>query len=167
MTLDAAGQVTFARKIAMDRLAERDRSRHELLTSLAKRNVPDDVAAAVVDRLADEGFVDDARFAQAWVAARHRSKGLAPRALRLELERKGVARDHIDAALDEVDVDSQRQAAHLLVQRKLRSMSGLADDVKFRRLTGLLARKGYSPSIAIEVVRTAVAACADLDAPRD
>ena len=41
-----------------------------------------------------------------------------------------------------------------LVQKKLRSMAGLDDTTRIRRLTGMLARKGYAPQVAFDVVRT-------------
>lgn len=153
---DPRALIIAARKIAMDRLAERERSRHELREALARRRIPDDVASAVIDDLADQGFVDDARFAALWVTSRQRSKGLAPTALRLELERKGVDREHIDAALAEVDEQAQHEAATRLVDRKLRSMADLPNEVAFRRLAAMLGRKGYPPHVAIAVVRTAL-----------
>ena len=42
------------------------------------------------------------------------------------------------------------------MQRRLRSLAGLDPTVQARRLVALLARKGYSPALAHEVVRTAV-----------
>jgi regulatory protein len=158
-TSDPRAVVTAARRIAMDRLAERERSEAELLAALTRRNIPADVAGGVIQRLAEEGFVDDDRFARAWVAARQRSRGLAPRALRRELEGKGVARDLIDGALAELDADSQAQAAFRLVEKKARSMTALPREVQVRRLMGLLARKGYSPDVAFTAVQ------AVLDAP--
>jgi regulatory protein len=43
-----------------------------------------------------------------------------------------------------------------LVARKLRSMTRLTPEVKTRRLVGMLARKGYSPSLAFSIVRDAL-----------
>ena len=76
----------------------------------------------------------------------------------MELQRKGVAHEIIDEVLADVDPDAERQAAHRLVQRKLRSMQGLDQSVQVRRLTAMLARKGYAPQVAFDVVR------AELDA---
>ncbi|RYJ05968.1 MAG: RecX family transcriptional regulator, partial [Actinomycetales bacterium] len=67
--------------------------------------------------------------------------------------RKGVDEELIDAALVDVDPSEERQAAHRLVQRKLRSVQGLDPSVQVRRLTGMLARKGYAPQVAFDVVR--------------
>lgn len=155
---DPRAVVVAGRTVAMDRLAARDRSRGELFDALARRRFPEDVAAVIVDQLESEGLVDDERFARAWVEQRGRDKGLAASVLRLELRRKGVADEIIDTVLADVDPGDERQAAHRLVQRKLRSVQGLEQHVQIRRLTAMLARKGYSPQVAFDVVR------AELDA---
>lgn len=150
---DPRAVLVAGRTIAMDRLAARDRSRHEILDALARRRFPEEVSVVVVDQLESEGLVDDERFARVWVESRGRAKGLARSVLRLELRRKGVAPDIIDNALAEVDPEAERQAAHALVQRKLRSVQGLDASVQVRRLVAMLARKGYAPQVAFDVVR--------------
>ena len=144
---------SVGKAIVFARLADRARSRAELAEVLAKKHVPSDIAASLLDRFERAGLVDDAAFARDWVEGRQRSKGLASSVLRLELRRKGVDDDLIDAALLDVDPDQERQAAHRLVQRKLRSVQGLDPSVQVRRLTGMLARKGYAPQVAFDVVR--------------
>ena len=154
-------QLVAGRTIAMDRLAVRERSRGELFAALARRNIDEDVALVVVDQLQGDGFVDDERFARAWVESRSRSKGLARSVLRLELRTKQVAEETIDLVLAEVDPADEIQAAHRLVQRKLRSVQGLDQSVQLRRLTAMLARKGFGPQIAVEVVRAELAFAAE------
>ena len=151
---DLRSVIVAGRTIAMDRLAERDRSRGELLDALARRKFPEEVAHEIVDQLQSEGLVDDERFARAWVESRGRSKGLARSVLHMELRRKSVDNAIIDEVLEDVDPEDERQAAHRLVQRKLRSVQGLDQSVQVRRLTGMLARKGYAPQVAFDVVRS-------------
>ena len=57
------------------------------------------------------------------------------------------------AALDEVDPDDEIEAARILVRRRLRTVVTLDRDVRVRRLTGLLARKGYPAAVCFRVVR--------------
>ena len=71
----------------------------------------------------------------------------------MELRQKGVDDEIAREALAEIDPEAERQAAHRLVQTRLRSMHGLDDQVRTRRLVGMLARKGYAPGLAFEVVR--------------
>lgn len=146
-----------ARKILLDTLTGQARTRQELADKLAKRGVPDDLAASLLDRFTEVGLIDDAAFARQWVESRHRSRGLAPRALRQELRRKGVDDEAAAEALEQIDDDDQRAAARALVDKKLRSMRGLEPQVATRRLAGLLARKGYSSGLAFAVVREALA----------
>jgi regulatory protein len=143
-----------ARKILLDQLTGQARSRSELAGKLAAKLVPDDVATRLLDRFEEVGLVDDAAFARSWVASRQPGKGLARRALAQELRRKGIDDEVAREALDEIDPDDELEAARDLVRRKLRSMSGLDDTVRTRRLVGMLARKGYSPGVAFAVVRS-------------
>ncbi len=148
-----ADHEAVARKILLDQLTGRARTRRELADKLSARNVPDELAAGLLDRFEEVGLVDDSAFARAWVADRQRSKGLAPRALAQELRRKGIDDEVAKEALDDVSAESQEEAARTLVRRKLRSVRGLDDVVATRRLVSLLARKGYSASMAFRVVK--------------
>ncbi|MBM9460062.1 regulatory protein RecX [Nocardioides sp. zg-536] len=129
------------------------RSRRELEDRLAKRNVPQEVAARLLDRFEEVGLVDDEAFARAWVDSRQRTRGLARPALAVELRRKGIAEETAREVLAEVDPADEEEAARLLIRKKLRSMRGLDEQVAARRLVGMLARKGYSAGLAYGVVR--------------
>ena len=76
----------------------------------------------------------------------------------MELRRKGVETDVVEEALSHVSSESERETAAALVRRKLRSLGQVDDAVKVRRLVGMLARKGYAPGMAYEVVREELAA---------
>lgn len=145
---------SFARKILLDQLTGRARSRHELADKLAKKNVPSEIATTLLDRFEEVGLIDDAAFARQWIESRgSQGRGLAGRALAQELRRKGIGDDVARDALEEIDTEDEREAARDLVRRKLRSMGALDDQAKTRRLVGMLARKGYAPGLAFAVVR--------------
>ena len=142
-----------ARKILLDQLTGRARSRKELADRLAAKNVPDELAAALLDRFEEVGLIDDEAFARLWIADRQRSKGLASRALSQELRRKGVADEVVREALDEVEPGAEEAAARALVRKKLRTLTRVDDTAATRRLVGMLARKGYPSGLAFSVVR--------------
>lgn len=142
-----------ARKILLDQLTGRARSRADLEKKLAQKDVPTAIATKVLDRFEEVGLIDDAAFAQEWVAQRQAGRGLAKRALAQELRRKGIDDEVARAALDTVEPEDEVHAARVLVQRKLRSMRGLDEQVVIRRLVGMLARKGYSSGTSFRVVR--------------
>ncbi|GAA3685200.1 hypothetical protein GCM10022237_49590 [Nocardioides ginsengisoli] len=155
---------SVARKILLDQLSIKARSRHELEDRLARRNVPEEVAGRLLDRFEEVGLVDDEAFARSWVEGRQRSRGLARTALAVELRRKGIDDETARTVLAEVDPGDEDAAAAQLVRKKLRSMRGLDPQVATRRLVGMLARKGYAPGTAYAVVRRELGALADPDA---
>ena len=147
-----------ARQIALRLLESAPRTRAELERAMARRGVPPDAATAVLDRFTEVGLIDDEAFAAAWVTSRHTGRGLGRRALSAELHRRGVADDTVREAVQTVSADDERTAAVALVERRLRAMNGLSRDVKVRRLVGMLARKGFSQSLAMSVVLEALGA---------
>jgi regulatory protein len=148
-----------ARNLCLRLLTVRARTRSELEGHLAKRGYPDDVSARVLNRLAEVGLIDDADFAEQWVRSRRLNAGKGKRALAAELRNKGVDNDVITAALADIDAAAERQRAEQLVRDKLRREKlGDDDDTKVaRRLVGMLARRGYSQSMAFDVVTSELA----------
>jgi regulatory protein len=152
-----ADQEAVARKILLDQLTGSARSRSELSVKLAKKGVPEEVAVRLLDRFEEVGLVDDQAFARAWVQSRQPGRGLARRALAQELRRKGVDDEVARTALDEVDPEDEVVAARTLVRRRLRTVGGLERDTAVRRLSGMLARKGYPAEVCFRVVREELA----------
>ena len=149
---------SVAKGIVLRRLTAAPRSRSELAADLAAREVPDDVIARVLDRFTEVGLVDDEAYAQLLVRTRRDSRGLARRALQQELRRKGVAEEHAAAALDGISPDDELATAEALVAKRLPSTRAVPYETRVRRLAGMLARKGYSSGLALQVVRDALSA---------
>lgn len=137
-------------------LTNSPKSRLQLARKLAERNVPGDVAGAVLDRFEEVRLIDDADFADMWVRSRSQSRKLAKGALRRELAEKGIDGDIAAGALEQLSDADEESAARELVERKLRGVTGLQDragrDKTTRRLASMLARKGYQPSQAFRIV---------------
>lgn len=146
-----------ARTIVLRQLTAAPRSRKQLYDVLMRRGCEPDIADRVLDRMEQVGLVDDAAYARSLVRTKQESRGLARRALREELRRKGVQEDEASAALDLVDDEDELERARLLAAKKMRTMHGLEAAVQTRRLAGMLARKGYSSAVAWQVVRETIA----------
>lgn len=151
-----ADPAAVARAIVLRQLTNSPKSRLQLARKLAERNVPDDVAEAVLDRFEEVKLIDDADFAEMWVRSRAQSRKLAKGALRRELTEKGIDTDTASLALEQLSDEDEEAAARELVQRKLRGVTGFEDraerDKTTRRLASMLARKGYQPSQAFRIV---------------
>jgi regulatory protein len=146
----------WAREIVLRQLTAAPRSRAQLEQALRRRACPDDVATAVLDRMEEVGLVDDSAYAGMLVRSQQAGRGLARRALAQELRRKGVDDETAQGALDAVDPQAEEERARALVEKKMRSLSGLDPVVQTRRLAGMLARKGYPSELSMRLVREAV-----------
>jgi regulatory protein len=148
--------VSVARAIVLRQLTISSKSRLQLERKLAERNVPEDVAAAVLDRFEEVRLVNDAEFADMWVRSRSQTRKLAKGALRRELAEKGIDPETAASALEQLSDEDEEAAARHLVERKLRPGVDLTDRVErdkaARRLASMLARKGYQPSQAFRIV---------------
>src|SRR5215472_1420284 len=147
-----------ARQICLQMLTLAPRTRAELARALRSRGIPAAAADEVLERFADVGLIDDAAFARAWVESRHYSRGLAGRALKMELKRRGVEDEEIREAVAGLGPDAEADTAKRLVEQKLASTAGLPPEARTRRLAGMLARKGYPPGLAFRVIREAMEA---------
>lgn len=152
-----------AREVVLRQLAAGPRSRATLENKLRAKEIPDDVAAVVLDRFEQLKLIDDRAYAEMFVRAKHRDRGLGRRALRMELHRKGVAAEHIDDAVAGIDGDDEERAAVELVGKRLGSALAAGPQAARRRLLGLLARRGYSSSLANRVVDEALSAAGPTD----
>jgi regulatory protein len=145
-----------ALEICLRLLTAAPRTRAQLDQALRRRGVPQSAADAALDRLAVAGLIDDAAFARAWVDTRHRGRGLARRALTAELRQRGVDEGDVRDAVADLSPEQEAAAARRLVEAKLAATRGRPLATRMRRLTGLLARKGYPAGMAYRVIREAL-----------
>lgn len=153
-----------AKAICLRLLTGAARSRADLARALHRREIPQQVADRVLDRFTEVGLVDDAAYAEAFVASKHRDRGLGRVALRTELRRKGIDPAVADRAVDAVDGEAERRRAEDLVAKRLDSALFAGLPAARRRLLGLLARRGYPASLAATVVDDALRGFTDATA---
>src|SRR5260370_993960 len=131
------------------------RTRSQLAERLKKKEIPDDIAEAVLDRFEELHLLDDVQYAETFVRSRHEERGLAKRALGYELRKRGIDNEVAEEALASLDAHQEAARARRLVDTRLRSTAGLDPQVRIRRLVGMLARKGYSSARASRIARIA------------
>ncbi len=151
---DADARVTDAEteQISMKALARRSLSRRELERTLRDRGVDDDAIARECERLVRVGLLDDAALAQTLVATLQERKGLGRTAIAAELTRRLLAPAAIEYALELIDTGDELARAREVARKRASQLSNLDRDTAVRRLSGYLARRGYSGS----TVRAAV-----------
>ena len=154
--LTGSAAIEAAREVALRKLDAHACSRAELTSAIEGRGFSADLALQVVDRLEAVGLVDDQAYADALVRSRFSGTGASGRALREVLVRKGLEPGIIERALSQISRDDEAERAAQLVARKRQSLAGVPRQSAYRRLCSMLARKGYSPSVASNAVRDAL-----------
>jgi regulatory protein len=129
--------------------ANRPQTEAELLAKLARRGVDEDVAAAAIRRAKEQGLVDDAAFARAWVEDRGRQRGFGAARLRQELRRRLVPEPLVEDALMLLeDRDDLAAATELARDRAAQLPASLPVEKAARRLQSYLMRRGYPAGLA-------------------
>ena len=127
-----------AKERALAMLDRRDYSRAELLKKLLEKGEDETEAAAAVERLAELGFVDDARYAP--IVVRHyAAKGYGPQRVRQELQRRGIPKELWDEAMEQMP--QQDDTIDRLLRSKLKSEA--PDRAELKKAQDFLLRKGY------------------------
>ena len=135
-------------------LTYRPRSRAEVSRHLIEKGFDPDVAEATCNHLERLDYLDDSKFASWWVDNRmeHRPRGCF--ALRSELRARGVAAEHIAAAVENVDEfpGAIRLAAKIADRHRHLSRA------EFEKVVGAhLQRRGFTRESILRAVEHAFA----------
>jgi regulatory protein len=141
-----------AYELALKALGYRERTESELRTWLAERGVDEAEIEQVIALLAEAGAIDDASFARRYADDKRLLAGWGPDRITRALEGRGVAHQHIEAALGGEDEAAQlERATSLLIGRDM----SCASERERERALGLLVRRGFPLELAYEAVRAA------------
>jgi len=141
-------------------LARREYGRAELAARLRARGVEAEVIERTLDELTAQGYLSDARFAEALVAGR--SGRFSRRAIAHALAEKHVAPDAATDALAPLAARDEEADAHALWERRFGAPP--RDERDRARHVRFLLSRGYSIGIALKVLKAAGARIADDDA---
>ena len=153
---------TRAKTIVYNQLAYSAKTRGQLRKKLQAEGFDAELIEPLLDKFEAAKLIDDAEYAQTFVAQKSRTKKLSRAALRRELSERGVRGEEAENALAQRTDEQEREDAAELVRKKLRPRMDLSDraekDRVTRRLLGMLARRGYSSSASMSVIREELAA---------
>ncbi len=142
---------------ALNLLTRRDHSSAELSRKLAARGFAAEEIETVISRLHALAYLDDRRYAEQWAArAVREGTAVGPR-LRLELRRRGIPPEIVEAAMaaagEELD---ERQAIRELLDRRFTGFDpATATPQEKRRLISWFQRRGFSLSAIFDGLRMA------------
>ena len=142
-----------AKNVLLFQLSRSMKTRYQLANILKKREIPDEIAEAVLDRFTEAQLIDDAAFARAFVNSRLAISGKSKSVIARELKLKGVSAEDAAAALDIIDPELENQTAYSVAKKRYQQLSSLAPEVRKRRLMGFLMRRGFSSGLTSRILR--------------
>ncbi len=132
-------------------LGRRDRTVVEMRRHLEGKRVEPDLIDDTVAELLEQGYLDDARYAQRFAEDRRTLDAWGVERIEQRLIAVGVDRADIAAALAAQPAEAELDAAVALLRRKLREPP--SDDRSREKALGMLVRKGYELDVAYDAVR--------------
>ena len=137
--------------IALRFLASRSRSEAEVRRRLASRGVDAEDIEAVLERLQELGYVNDADFAVVVIRARTESRARGRRLVAEELQAKGVNLEVVERALD-ARYGDEVEVARPVAERQARRLQGRGFGEFRQRLGAYLVRRGFEHATAESLV---------------
>ena len=145
-------QKTRIRKRAMDLLARREHSFHELRRKLRRRfseEISEEALDEAIQRLADQGLQSDQRFAESYLRLRV-GAGFGPQRIRLELRERGVDEDMVSQVIAQCDEDWLARACAVYEKKFGHTLAeGPRELAKRQRF---LHYRGFSPELIRQVL---------------
>jgi regulatory protein len=148
---DPEERLQQARDLAWRALSRRERTVAELERHLFAKRVEPAAIAEVVGELREQGYLDDASYAQRFAEDRRRLDGWGAERIERRLRELGVPGEHVEAALAERGADAELEAALALLRRRFPDPPATPRDCE--RALGVLVRKGYELELAHEALR--------------
>ncbi len=127
--------------------ARAEHSSGEMLEKMRRWQLADDARERVLDRLIDEKFVDDERFARLFVREKIRFDRWGRRKIEQALYQKGVASDISRRVLDEVDDEAYVAELKKLIAAKRRSVQAESDYEMRAKLTKYALGRGFDYNV--------------------
>jgi regulatory protein len=148
---DPEARLQYARDVAWKALNRRERTVAELARLLAAKRVEPAAIETVLAELLEQGYLDDASYAQRFADDRRRLDAWGAERIERKLLSLGIDRELIAAAVGEQDHAGEIEAALEILARRFPDPPQTPRDRD--RALGALVRKGYELELAYDALR--------------
>lgn len=111
-------------------------------------------ATQVLAQLSSQGFLDEGRYARAFVKDRFAFNGWGKIKIAHQLRLKGISTDVIDEALTIIDDGEYRQRLTELLRAKWQSVKGREPQAAWAAMMRFAASRGFEASLSSTCVKT-------------
>ena len=107
----------------------------------------------ILNYLIDNRFVDNQRFAKAFVRGKINQSGWGVNKIRFHLMQKGISKELIDEALQAFDEEAYRQRLIEVLKTKAKTVKASNEFEKNRKLAAYAIQKGFEAPLVWEALR--------------
>lgn len=125
----------------------------EVVAKLTAWGVEPEIAHKIIRRLKARRFIDDSRYACAFVRDKIVYNRWGSIKVRQALRLKKIDADLIDEALAAVDQEEYRNALIEVIRAKIRTLPPPLDFAKKQKILRHAASRGFEPALVIEILK--------------
>ena len=114
--------------------------------------LPEGAEEQILARLVGERFIDEQRFARAFVRDKFRYNGWGRVRIEYELKRRKIAQRHIEEALEELSTEDQLETLRELIRKKRPTVKGKNEYEICGKLIRFALGRGFSMDEAEKVI---------------
>ncbi len=133
--------------------AYQERCVKEVRDKLKTFDIAEEEKSKILDYLLDNRFVNDERYAKAFVRGKVNQSGWGVNKIRFHLIQKGIDKDIIDEALVQTDEEVYRQRLIEILKTKAKTIKAASDFEKKRKLAAYAMQKGFEGSLVWETLK--------------
>lgn len=138
--------------------AKAERSSGDALRLMHRWGLADADARRVLDRLQKDRFIDDSRYAEAFVREKMNLSGWGAYKISATLRTKGIAQPIIAQAMEQLDGTDMHERLLTLITRRMRTLKAKSPYDARAKLVRYALSQGYDYATARDCVEKAVAA---------
>ena len=133
--------------------AYQERCVKDVRDKLKTFEISEEEKAKIIDYLLDNRFVNDERYAKAFVRGKVNQSGWGVNKIRFHLIQKGIDKNIIEEALGQTDEEAYRQRLIDILKTKSKTVKAENDFEKKRKLATYAMQKGFEGSLVWEVLK--------------
>ena len=139
---------------ALTYISFKARSKMNVVKKLKDKGYDDNIIEGAIIKLEHLGYIDDCAYTKAFINDKQNLQKAGARLIKQELCRNGVSKNLIEEVLEKIiDEDSEYQRALELANKKYKTLNSANRQENYRKISGLLGRKGYSFNIISKVLK--------------
>lgn len=145
-----------AMDMAVKYLSFKSRTSSEMIDYLKKKNVDEKIIAAVMQKLGEYRYIDDAVYLKNYVENNRHLNYYGSRRMSQDLKKRGISDQLLLSLEDLFSKQDEYQCCEIVAKKNLRILKGQTSAQKKKKLYDKLGRMGYPTEMVLEVIKSLI-----------